>query len=176
MNDRLSSCRRCDADIRWARSQNDRWVPMEPHVVPSSGVAKKDWRVLLEEGDELYVHAMRSDAGDEPVAVWITHFLTCPYRQPPPRAEWAARLRWEQHRMAAGLPDDWMMPHGAWDHPRYGRFYDHPSLGQILAKIEDRLRAGHTPNLTMADGAAIADLIREHVTVSLQKTERDLRG
>lgn len=80
----FSACAACDRTIRWAISDNDRFLPLDPHPIEGGNVELLDDVIPTAKGAlhrakvhgknpqlELILEAVDTDR-------YVTHFVTCP--------------------------------------------------------------------------------------------------
>jgi hypothetical protein len=89
-----ASCKYCGASCSWHRTQNGRWLLLEPGGYPTEKVPPGSrWRVA---GDGTAVNLHRANPADE---CRITHFDVCPSRPAPADGPLLLAI-WRQRRQA----------------------------------------------------------------------------
>lgn len=69
-----TTCHRCRAEIWFARTMNDKWMPLdkEPHHQGNVVIRPIDGRALVLSDQD------RDDAIEAGQTIWRPHFVTCP--------------------------------------------------------------------------------------------------
>lgn len=89
-----ASCKYCGASCSWHRTENGRWLLLEPGVYPTEKIPPgKRWRVA---GDGTAVNLHRANPADE---CRITHFDVCPAKPAPADGPLLLAI-WRQRRRA----------------------------------------------------------------------------
>lgn len=74
---RMGTCTSCGARIRWTRTKNGKWMPLDPHPIPiRENIESKDTFVTA---SGLVIHADKAESLEEAhVFGFVSHFVTCP--------------------------------------------------------------------------------------------------
>lgn len=74
----MTTCNRCNADIRFVRTLYDKWMPLdaEPHHDGNVVIRPIDGKAIVLSLQD------RDDAIEAGQTIWRTHFVSCPALQP----------------------------------------------------------------------------------------------
>lgn len=73
----MAECRGCGAEIKWIKSPNDKWLPVDPELVELDEL-ESGMSLVTEDGEIVKADAGRADADDEPRTGYVAHWSTCP--------------------------------------------------------------------------------------------------
>lgn len=81
---KTSKCRSCDAEVRWVKTENDKWIPLDvPQTVISHGIERIVLTPYAPVGNIVIrggrAHILGASEAVEPAEErYTSHFATCP--------------------------------------------------------------------------------------------------